>query len=65
MREREEDGYNAPILLYLFLFLFVWQFGGYPLLMVIVALKPKPENKEYSFQPFVSIIVPIYITKRK
>ena len=25
----------------------------------------KTKNKEYAFQPFVSIIVPIYITKRK
>jgi cellulose synthase/poly-beta-1,6-N-acetylglucosamine synthase-like glycosyltransferase len=28
--------------------------------MAIVALKSKPENEDYSFQPFVSIIVPTY-----
>jgi cellulose synthase/poly-beta-1,6-N-acetylglucosamine synthase-like glycosyltransferase len=28
--------------------------------MAIVALKSKPKNKDYSFQPFVSIIVPTY-----
>ena len=66
MREREVDGYDAPILLYLFLFLLVWPFVDYPSLMVIVAVESKQENEDYySFQPFVSIIVPIYITKRK
>ncbi len=33
---------------------------GYPSLMAIVALRSKPKNKDYSFQPFVSIIVPTY-----
>jgi cellulose synthase/poly-beta-1,6-N-acetylglucosamine synthase-like glycosyltransferase len=28
--------------------------------MAIAALKSKPKNKDYSFQPFVSIIVPTY-----
>jgi len=48
------------ILLYLLSFLLIWQFVGYPSLMAIVALKAKPKNKDYSFQPFVSIIVPTY-----
>lgn len=50
------------ILLYLLSFLLIWQFVGYPSLMAIVALKSKskPKNKDYSFQPFVSIIVPTY-----
>jgi hypothetical protein len=30
---------------------------GYPSLMAIVALKSKQKNKDYAFQPFVSIIV--------
>jgi len=48
------------ILLYLLSFLLIWQFVGYPSLMAIVALRAKPKNKDYSFQPFVSIIVPTY-----
>ncbi|MFZ2071234.1 MAG: glycosyltransferase [Halobacteriota archaeon] len=48
------------ILLYLLSFLLIYQFVGYPALMAIVALKSKPKEKDYSFQPFVSIIVPTY-----
>ena len=48
------------ILLYLFSSLLIWQFVGYPSLMAVVALRSKPKNKDYSFQPFVSIIVPTY-----
>lgn len=48
------------VLLYLLSFLFIWQFVGYPVLMGIIALTSKPENKDYAFQPFVSIIVPTY-----
>jgi len=51
------------ILLYLLSFLLIWQFVGYPLLMAIVALRSKPENEDYSFQPFVSILVPTYNEK--
>lgn len=47
-------------LLYFLSFLLIWQFVGYPLLMAIVALRSKPKNKDYSFQPFVSILVPTY-----
>ncbi len=48
------------ILLYLLSFLLVWQFAGYPSLMAVAALKLKPKNKDYSYQPFVSVIVPTY-----
>ena len=48
------------ILLYLLSFLLIWQFAGYPSLMAIVAFKSKPKNKDYSYLPFVSIIVPTY-----
>lgn len=48
------------ILLYFFSFLLIWQFVCYPSLMSIIALRSKPKNKDYSFQPFVSIIVPVY-----
>ncbi|NQE44603.1 hypothetical protein C5S31_01100 [ANME-1 cluster archaeon GoMg2] len=48
------------ISLYVLTFVFIWQFVGYPLLMAIVALRSKPENEDYAFQPFVSIIVPRY-----
>ena len=48
------------ILLYLLSFAIIWQFVGYPSLMAIAALKSKPKNKDYSVQPFVSVIVPTY-----
>lgn len=48
------------ILLNFFSFLLIWQFLGYPSLMAIVALKSKHKNKEYSYNPFVSIIIPTY-----
>ena len=48
------------ILLYFLSFLLIWQFVGYPSLTAIVALKSKPKDKDYSFQPFVSVIVPTY-----
>lgn len=48
------------VLLYFLSFLLIWQFVGYPLLMAIIALRSKPKNKDYSFQPFVSIVVPTY-----
>lgn len=48
------------ILLYLLSFLLLWQFVGYPLLMALIALRSKPKEKDYSFRPFVSIIVPAY-----
>lgn len=48
------------IMLYLLSFLLIWQFVGYPSLMAIVALRAKSKNKDYSFQPFVSVIVPAY-----
>ena len=38
------------ILLYLLSFLLIYQFVGYPSLMAIVALKPKPKSKDYSYQ---------------
>jgi hypothetical protein len=42
--------------LYLLSLLLIWQFVGYPLLMGIIALTSKPENRDYAFQPFVSIV---------
>jgi len=48
------------VVLYVFSFLLIWQFVGYPILMAVVALKVKNKNKDYSYQPFVSIIVPTY-----
>lgn len=48
------------ILLYLLTFLIIYQFVGYPSLRAIVALRSKTENKDYSYQPFGSIIVPTY-----
>lgn len=48
------------ILLYFISFLVIWQFVGYALFMSILVLKLKTDDKEYSHQPFVSIIVPTY-----
>jgi len=48
------------ILLYLLSFLVIWQFVGYPSLMAVVAIRARPKNKDYSYQPFVSIVVPAY-----
>ena len=47
-------------LLYLLSFAIIWQFAGYPSLMAIAALRSKPKDKDYSYQPFVSVIVPTY-----
>ena len=46
------------ILLYLLSFLVSWQFVGYPSLMAVVAIWARPKENDYSFQPFVSIVVP-------
>ena len=39
-------------------FLVSWQFVGYPSLMAVVAIWARPKENDYSFQPFVSIVVP-------
>jgi biofilm PGA synthesis N-glycosyltransferase PgaC len=48
------------VLLFVLSFLIVWQFAGYPLLMTVIALRRKPQSKDQSYQPFISIIVPTY-----
>ena len=48
------------IILYLLSFAIILQFAGYPSLMAIAALKSKPKDKDYSFLPFVSVIVLTY-----
>ncbi len=40
--------------------LLIWQFVGYPVLMGFVALRAKPKEKNYGYNPTVSIIVPAY-----
>lgn len=47
-------------LLFLFSSLLIWQFVGYPLLMAIVTYTSKPHAKDYSYEPFVSILVATY-----
>ena len=47
-------------LLYLLSFFLIWQFVGYPLLMAIIAYLSKPCEKDYSYKPFVSILVATY-----
>lgn len=49
-------------LLALFTILLFWQFLGYPLFMVLIYKKRKRRlsDKGYSYQPFISIIIPAY-----
>jgi biofilm PGA synthesis N-glycosyltransferase PgaC len=47
-------------LLYILSFLLVWQFVGYPCLMALIALWSHPEDKDRSFQPFISVILPTF-----
>lgn len=48
------------LLLYLVSFLIIWQFVGYPVMMVLVSKVIKTQPKDYTFQPYVSIIVPTF-----
>jgi cellulose synthase/poly-beta-1,6-N-acetylglucosamine synthase-like glycosyltransferase len=41
-------------------FLIIWQFVGYPTLMAVIARRNNAKPKDYSYQPFVSILVPTY-----
>ena len=50
----------ALIAVYALAALLIWVFVGYPLLMLRFALCHKPSDKDYSYQPFVSVIVPTY-----
>ena len=47
-------------ILYFLSFLIIWQFVGYPTLMAVIALRNNVKPKDYSYQPFVSILVPTY-----
>lgn len=49
-------------LLVLFTILLFWQFLGYPLFMALIYKKRKRRlsDKDYSHQPFISVIVPAY-----
>jgi len=49
-------------LLVLFTVLVFWQFLGYPLLMAMIRKKCRRcrSGKDYSYQPFISVIVPSY-----
>lgn len=48
------------ILVYISSFLLIWQFVGYPTLMAIIAIRNNQRHKNYSYQPYVSILVPTY-----
>ncbi|MGD0327270.1 MAG: hypothetical protein ABSB21_01385 [Halobacteriota archaeon] len=48
------------VVLYLLAFLLIWVFLGYPLLMLGFALRRKNAGKDYSYQPFISVLVPTY-----
>lgn len=44
-------------ILYLLTFFLVWQFVGYPAVMTIITYFSKPLKKDYTYKPFVSILV--------
>jgi biofilm PGA synthesis N-glycosyltransferase PgaC len=46
--------------LYLLTFLLIWVFSGYPLLMLGFTLRNEKVNKDYSYQPLISVVVPTY-----
>jgi poly-beta-1,6-N-acetyl-D-glucosamine synthase len=48
------------VVLYLLAFLLIWVFSGYPLLMLGFALRHKNADKDYSYQPFISVLVPTF-----
>ncbi len=48
------------VALYVVSALLIWQFVGYPVLMGLIALRAKPKQKNRSYTPFVSIIVPAH-----
>jgi cellulose synthase/poly-beta-1,6-N-acetylglucosamine synthase-like glycosyltransferase len=48
------------IAVYTLAILLIWTFVGYPLLMLRFALHRRDDNKDYSFQPFISILVPTF-----
>jgi cellulose synthase/poly-beta-1,6-N-acetylglucosamine synthase-like glycosyltransferase len=48
------------LLLIFFSLLLIWQFVGYPLLMLVIYRRSEPEQRDYSFQPSVSAIVPTF-----
>ena len=50
----------ALIVAYVLALLLIWTFVGYPLLMVRFALRRRDVKKNYSFQPFISILVPTF-----
>lgn len=47
-------------ILYLFSFLLIWQFVGYPALIALVSYFSKPCEKDYTYEPFVSILIATY-----
>jgi len=50
----------ALIAVYALAALLIWVFVGYPLLMLRFALVHRGAEKNYSFQPFFSILVPTF-----
>ncbi|MFC1991646.1 glycosyltransferase [Chloroflexota bacterium] len=53
-------------ILIIFTLLIFWQFLGYPLFMAAIysLKKNRTESMDYSYQPFVSIIIPVYNESR-
>ena len=48
------------IAVYTLAILLIWTFVGYQLLMLRFAINSRDDNKNYSFQPLISILVPTF-----
>jgi len=52
---------NIEIVVLIFLSItIIWQFFGYPIFTAFIALRGKPRIKDYTYKPFVSILVPTF-----
>ena len=55
---------DSEVLLYILSLLLIWQFVGYTSLMAAFAVISEEKPKDYSFIPYISIIVPTYNEER-
>ena len=48
------------IILIILSMILIWQFFGYPIFIGFIALRNKPKIKDYTYKPFVSILIPTF-----
>jgi len=46
--------------LFILSMILIWQFFGYPIFTGFIALRNKPKIKDYTYKPFVSILIPTF-----